>query len=139
MCSLRQWAETYRQRGLAIIGDGAAHRGTVAVHHHGLRIARPFHRALDRAHAAHMLLQFRLGVPIGLEDRPRSLAQEGAFARVALDQFDAGDPDSLVRAVHAAPSAIDPADLARARAERSSRVAAAHALRALGILEESQP
>ena len=48
--------------------------------------------------------------------------------------FEAGDPDSLARAVRAAPAAIHPADLARARTERSSRVVAEQALHALGAI-----
>jgi glycosyltransferase involved in cell wall biosynthesis len=47
--------------------------------------------------------------------------------------FQSGNPASLVRAVRAAPSKIDPAQLARARAERSNRVSAQHALAALGF------
>jgi len=63
------------QRREPVIGERAAYGQTVAAHHRSLLIHSPLDRSFDRAHAAHLLLEFLLGVPVGLEDGPRGLAQ----------------------------------------------------------------
>ena len=47
----------------------------IAAHRLGLRIVAPLQRPLDGAHPAHLLLQLRLGVAVGLEDRLGRLPQ----------------------------------------------------------------
>jgi len=59
------------QRGPPVIGQRAAHRQTVAAHHLSLVIGPPRDRPFDRPHPAHLLLEFLLSVPIGLEEGPR--------------------------------------------------------------------
>jgi len=59
---------------MTIIGDGTAHRRTIAAHHLGLRIGGILHRPLDPADAADVFLQRLLGMPVGLEDRSCGLA-----------------------------------------------------------------
>jgi hypothetical protein len=63
------------ERWPAVIGEGAADRGAVAAHRLGFRIVASFDRALDRPDATHLLLQYRLGVAVGFEDRQGGLAQ----------------------------------------------------------------
>ena len=69
------------------------------------------------------------GVPVVCSDR--SLPAEIVRAHGLGEVFEAGNAASLVQAVRAAPTALDPADLARARAEIGSGVELA--LRALGV------
>lgn len=71
------------------------------------------------------------GVPVVCSDQsaPADVVRAHRLGTV----FEAGNAASLVRAVRAAPASIDPTDLARVRAERSSRSAAEQALHALGV------
>ena len=72
------------------------------------------------------------GVPVVCSDGslPADVVREYRLGTL----FEAGDADSLARAVRAVPAAIHPDDLARARAELSNRVVAEQALHALGAL-----
>ena len=69
------------------------------------------------------------GVPVVCSDRshPAEIVRAHRLGEV----FEAGNPTSLAQAVRTAPRAIDPADLARARAELAA--GAELALRALGV------
>jgi glycosyltransferase involved in cell wall biosynthesis len=69
------------------------------------------------------------GVPVVCSDGspPADVVKEYRLGNV----FAPGDPDSLSRAVRRAPARVQPADLARARAELSNRVVAARFLAAL--------
>jgi glycosyltransferase involved in cell wall biosynthesis len=72
-------------------------------------------------------------VPVVCSDRSATADVVRAHRLGTL--FEAGNAASLARAVRAAPTSIDPADLARVRAERSSRATAEQALQALGALK----
>src|SRR5947209_6225011 len=64
-----------RQRRPAVVGQGAAHRGAVALNRSRLQVVTALDLALDRPHPADPLLQLLLGVPIGLVDRLGRLAE----------------------------------------------------------------
>src|SRR5512135_393469 len=64
-----------RQRRPAVVGQGATHRGAVTLNRLGLRVVTALDLALDRPHPADALLQFLLGVAVGLEDRLGCLAE----------------------------------------------------------------
>src|SRR4051794_3954801 len=53
----------------AVVGQGATHRCTVALHDLRLRVGAALNPALDRPNPAHRLLQLFLGMPVGLVDR----------------------------------------------------------------------
>jgi hypothetical protein len=74
-------------------------------------------------------------VPVVCSDQslPADVVREYSLGTV----FESGDPASLASAVLAAPTEIDPANLARARTERSSRAAAAKALDAVGVFHQA--
>src|SRR3954467_12646325 len=57
------------ERGPAVVGQGAAHCCTVALHDLRLRVGAALNPALDRPNPAHRLLQLFLGMPVGLVDR----------------------------------------------------------------------
>src|SRR3954447_23041189 len=52
----------------AVVGQGAAHRCTVALHDLRRRVAPTLDLALDRSDPTHHLLQLFLGMPVGLKD-----------------------------------------------------------------------
>src|SRR3954469_18510325 len=58
-------------RGLerAVVGQGATHRCTVALHDLRRRVAPALDLPLDRSDPTHHLLQLFLGMPVGLKDR----------------------------------------------------------------------
>src|SRR3954454_596641 len=64
------------ERWSAVVGQGAPHRCTVALHDLRLRVAPALDLALDRPNPTHHLLQLFLGMPVGLKDR------QGGFAQV---------------------------------------------------------
>jgi hypothetical protein len=66
----------------AVIGDRAAHGRTIALHDGRFRIVPLLHGPFDPADAAHLLLELFLGMPVGLEDRMRRLAQEMELAQL---------------------------------------------------------
>lgn len=69
-------AQPGRTQGrVPVVGQGATHGQAVATHRLGLDIVTSFHGAFKRAHPAHTLLEFFLGVAVGLEERARGLAQ----------------------------------------------------------------
>ena len=53
----------------SIVGHGTAHRQTIAANRGRLGIRPVLQGAFERADAAHLFLQFLLGMPIGLGDR----------------------------------------------------------------------
>lgn len=64
-----------RQRWAAIVGEGAAHRATVAPHDFRLRVGPPLNLPFKRTDATHMLFEFLLGMPIGFIDRLGGFAE----------------------------------------------------------------
>ena len=74
-----------RQRRPAVVGQGATHRGAVTVYRLGLRVVTALDLALDRPHPADALLQFLLGVAVGLEDRLGCLAEVVEVAELVRD------------------------------------------------------
>jgi glycosyltransferase involved in cell wall biosynthesis len=73
------------------------------------------------------------GIPVVCSDQPELAEVVTEYQLGTI--FRSGDPDSLARAVRAAPCGINPVQLARARAERSNLVTAQHALDAVTFSE----
>jgi len=57
-----------RQRGAAIVGEGAAHCATVAPHDFRLVVGTPLTLPFERTDATHPLFQAFLGMAIGFRD-----------------------------------------------------------------------
>ena len=70
------------ERRASVVGDRAAHRGTVAPNDLSLGRIAALHGSLDRADPAHLLLEFLLGMPVSLEDGQSRLAQEVKLAEL---------------------------------------------------------
>ena len=64
-----------RQRWGAIVGEGAAHRATVAPHDFRLGVGTPLHLPFQRTDAPHPLFQDFLGMAIGFIDGLGSFTQ----------------------------------------------------------------
>src|SRR4051812_20559192 len=94
-------------RGLerAVVGQGAAHRCTVALHDLRLRVAPALDLTLDRPNPTHPLLQLFLGMPVGLKDRRGDFAQVVEMAQLVRHvgpDLGNGKPDRMLAvAAHA--------------------------------------
>jgi hypothetical protein len=63
------------QRGAAIVGEGAAHRATVAPHDLSLMVGTPLKLPFNGPNAPYMLFEFLLGMAIGVIDRLGGFAE----------------------------------------------------------------
>ena len=72
---IRQDEAGQLQRWLALGGERAAHRHTVAAHDLGRCILARCDAAFNLPSTAHVLLEFRPGVPVGLRDGLRSFLE----------------------------------------------------------------
>src|SRR3954466_4527841 len=83
----------------AVVGQGAPHRCTVALHDLRLRVGAALDPALDRLNPAHRLLQLFLGMPVGLKDRQGCLPQVMKMAQLMWDigpDLGDGEPDRML-------------------------------------------
>src|ERR671910_3735628 len=67
---------------VSVVGDRAAHRGTVAPNDLSRSRIGALHGALDRADTTDLLLQFHLRMPVSLEHRQSRLAQKVKLAEL---------------------------------------------------------
>ena len=68
-----------RQRGAAIVGEGAAHCATVAPHDFRLVVGTPLTLPFERTDATHPLFQAFLGMAIGFRDGRGGFTQRMAL------------------------------------------------------------
>src|SRR5215218_2674371 len=70
------------ERRASVVGDRAAHRGTVAPNDLSRSRIGALHRALDPADPTHLLLEFHLRMPVSLEHRQSRLTQKVKLAEL---------------------------------------------------------
>jgi glycosyltransferase involved in cell wall biosynthesis len=127
-------ADLYRQRRTAardaIVVRGYVDDATRAALYSAADLVVVSHKPSFRRDSGVLMDAVSWGVPVVCSDGTKAAALVRKYRLGVV--FASGDPDSLQQAVRRVPSAIDPADLDRARLELSNRVVARRMLGALG-------